>query len=73
MAREGKCVVIVLHDIIQALSTADKIVVLKEGRVMGEDTPENIYDSSILDEIFSVSIKRENGHYYYTEKDDEGI
>ena len=40
---------------------------------MGEDIPENIYDSSILDEIFSVSIKRENGHYYYTEKDDEGI
>lgn len=73
LAGEGKCVVIVLHDIIQALSTADKIVVLKEGRVMGEDTPENIYDSSILDEIFSVSIKRENGHYYYTEKDDEGI
>ena len=71
LAREGKCVVIVLHDIIQALETADNMVVMDEGRVVMEDTPSSVYDSGILEKVFSLRINKESSHYYYSRKDDE--
>ena len=71
LAKEGKCVVIVLHDIIQALETADNMVVMDEGRVVMEDTPSSVYDSGILEKVFSLRINKESSHYYYSRKDDE--
>ena len=71
LAKEGKCVVIVLHDIIQALETADNMVVMDEGRVVMEDTPSSVYDSGILEKVFSLRINKESSHYYYSRKEDE--
>ena len=70
MAKEGKCVIVVLHDIIQALETADKIIVMKEGRVVSEDTPDNIFYSRVLDDVFSITLEKENGRYFYLRKKD---
>ena len=70
LAREGKCVIIVLHDIIQALETADKIIVMKDGRVIKEDVPDNIFSSKVLDDVFSITLEKENCRYFYSRKKD---
>ena len=70
LAREGKCVIIVLHDIIQALETADKIIVMKEGRVIKEDVPDNIFSSKVSDDVFSITLEKENCRYFYSRKKD---
>ncbi|MGN1189809.1 MAG: ABC transporter ATP-binding protein [Candidatus Ornithospirochaeta sp.] len=65
LAREGKCVIVVLHDIIQALETADKIVVMKDGRTVAEDTPDAVYSSGILDSVFDIKIRKDSDYYHY--------
>ena len=57
LAAEGKAVVMVLHDLSQALRTADEVVVLKEGRVVMSGTPEEVYESGKLQEVFRVDVK----------------
>ncbi|MCI6811852.1 MAG: ABC transporter ATP-binding protein [Lachnospiraceae bacterium] len=67
LAREGKAVVIVLHDLTQALRIADKIVVMKEGEILGQGRPEKIVESGILPRVFEVEIEpvkgRKGWHY----------
>ena len=67
LADSGKAVVMVLHDLSQALGIADEIVVLKEGRLVAAGTPEIIYESGILRDVFQVEVKRirlETGWHY---------
>lgn len=68
LAAEGKTVGIVIHDIAMALRMADEIVVLNQGRVAEKGSPEEVYASGILEEVFEVNVKRvdtENGWQYY--------
>lgn len=69
LADQGKAVVLVLHDIAMALRTADHMIVLKKGEVMGSGTPEEIYETGCLDEVFELKVKRVNSEdgwqYYY--------
>ena len=64
LCTEGKSVVMVLHDIPEALETADHMIVLSGGRVMKEDTPEKVFESGVLDEVFNVRVERGDGHYW---------
>ena len=68
LAREGKIVVLVLHDLAMALETADHLVVLSEGRVAAEGDGETVFASGILDAVFGVEVCRvftEDGWKYY--------
>ena len=68
LAGEGKAVVLVLHDLSMALRFADEIAVLSDGRLLGSGSPEEIYDSGILKEVFGVNVCRapsETGWRYY--------
>ncbi len=70
MAQEGKAVVLVLHDLSQALRVADRVIVLSEGCVMANGTPEEVYQSKKLETIFGVKIQRfaaETGWHYVCE------
>ena len=58
LAGEGKGVVLVLHDLSQALRTADTVVLMQDGRVVSVGTPEEIYESGRLQEVFGVQIER---------------
>jgi len=51
----GKTVVMVLHDINQAIMYADHLVVMKEGHILRTGTPEEIVDSHLIQEAFGVS------------------
>lgn len=68
LAKEGKAVVLVLHDLSLALSGADKVAVFCEGEMRCCDTPEKIYERGVLDEVFGVevhSVMTSHGRQYY--------
>lgn len=75
LARAGKHVVMVIHDLSHALETADKIVLMQDGRVVMEGTPEEVYEAGALEDVFRVRVTRveieRNWHYFCSEKSDE--
>lgn len=50
----GIGVVMVLHDLSQALEVSDRIVVIKDGRKYSEGTPEEVITSKMLQEVYNV-------------------
>lgn len=58
LAVEGKAVVMVLHDLTQALQVADKVIVLKEGEIVAQGTANEIFESGSLQKVFHVEIER---------------
>lgn len=68
LAEEGRAVVLVLHDLCQAMRTADEVAVLSGGRLLFSGTPEEVYPLGVLDRVFGISLRRfqtENGWQYY--------
>lgn len=68
LAKEGKAVVLVLHDLSLALGSADRVAVFEEGRLRSCDTPEHIYQSGVLEEVFHVGVhcmETPHGKQYY--------
>lgn len=50
----GIGVVMVLHDLSQALEVSDRIVVIKEGRKYSEGTPDEVITSRMMKEVYDV-------------------
>ena len=48
----NKTIVVVLHDINFAAAYADHIVVMKNGRIINEGTPDKIITKEVLDDVF---------------------
>ncbi len=70
LAAQGKAVVMVLHDLSQALRVADEVYVLREGEICVSGSPEQVYASGKLQEVFGVEIARvetESGWHYLLE------
>ena len=68
LAGEGRAVVLVLHDLSLALEWADRLAVLREGRLAFLDSPEEAYASGVLEEVFGVRLGRtetDRGWRYY--------
>ena len=58
LAREGKAVVMVLHDLTQALQIADKVVVLKAGELIAQGTADEVYETGSLQKAFGIEIEK---------------
>lgn len=69
LCREGKTVVMVLHDLPMALKLADQLAVMQDGKIVSCGSPEEIFDSGCLDAVFRVSVRRvqtADGWQYYS-------
>ena len=56
LAREGKTVVLVLHDLIQAIRLSDQMVVLEDGCVRFRGTGDALLESGLIPQIWGVNI-----------------
>ena len=69
LADSGKAVVMVLHDIALALKTADYMVVMENGKIAAQGTPQDVFKSGVLHKVYKVDIKSvetsEGTQYYY--------
>ena len=75
LAEEGRGVVLALHDLCLALTAADDVAVLGEGRLLALGGPEAIYQSKVLERVMGVRLNRNEGpggRRYFCELPEEG-
>ena len=68
LARSGKTVILVLHDLALALQSADRVLVLSQGQTAADGTPEEVFSSGCLSRVFGVDVCRvhtPDGWQYY--------
>ncbi|AHC14026.1 ABC transporter ATP-binding protein [Salinispira pacifica] len=53
---EGRSIVMVLHDLWQAMRYADHLVVMDEGRIIRQGTPDEIARSGVLESVFRIDL-----------------
>jgi ABC-type enterochelin transport system, ATPase component len=60
----GKTIVVVVHDINFAAAYADRIVALKDGRVVHAGTPDEVMRSDVLEDVFAtpITVRRDGAH-----------
>ncbi len=58
LAQEGRGILLAIHDLCLALRGADRIVVLDEGRVCMDASPEAVWQSGVLSRIFGSRLCR---------------
>lgn len=57
-AKEGHCVVIVLHDLNQAFSLADEIWLLDKGKLRAQGKTSEVVTEELISDVFNVSVRR---------------
>ena len=57
MNAKGKTVVVVLHDLNQACRYCDHLVVLEQGCVVAEGSPDQVMTEALLDDVFDLNAK----------------
>ncbi len=74
LAQGGKTVVLVLHDVLAALSISDKLAVISDGRLLEYGTPAQILSSRVLEQLYDVKISpvetASGTCYYYQAQED---
>ena len=63
----GKTIIMVLHDLNLALEYSDTIILMNQGRIQTEGTPQQVIATGMLDEVFQIKthIFEENGKLFY--------
>ena len=75
LAGEGRAVVLAVHDLCLALTMADDVAVLGEGRLLALGGPEEIFQSKVLERVMGVRLERSagpRGWRYFCELPGEG-
>lgn len=65
LAGQGKTIILVLHDLAQALQYCDAVAVFDHGRMLAFDTPAAIYKQKLLDRIFGIALCKAEDEVYY--------
>lgn len=68
LSKKGRTIILVLHDILLALKLSDRIVALREGKIVMSGTPEEVLKTNMIGQLYDVSVKAhgtENGVQYF--------
>ena len=68
LASDGKCIVNVMHDLALAFRFSDRVILLDKGNILLDGDPREIYNSTIIKDIFGVSLLYENESNTYSLK-----
>ena len=70
LCREGRSVILVLHELSLALEYTDSLLLMERGRLVAAGSPEEVYRSGKIQRIFSIDVRRtsDNKYLFYTEK-----
>lgn len=74
--QKNACLVVALHDINLALRYSDRVIVLKDGKIYDQGSPESVITEKMIRDVYDVKAKiiDEDGHPYihlYDEESDE--
>ncbi|WP_122620409.1 heme ABC transporter ATP-binding protein [Streptomyces sp. Tu 4128] len=56
-ARAGDAVVVVLHDLALAAAYADRVAILRAGRIAAEGPPAEVFDEDLLSEVYDQPVE----------------
>lgn len=56
----GKTIIVVLHDIVQAFSISDKIILMKDGEIIDYGSPEDVCQNGKVKDVFGFDIERDD-------------
>lgn len=65
---EGHTLILVLHDLNQALQISDRLIIMKDRKIAAAGTPEECLQQHILEEVFETTCKcfsDSDGKYYF--------
>ena len=68
LKEQGKTIILVLHDLAQALRISDTLVIMQDRKIAGTGTPEECLGQHIIDDVFNVHLKSfsdDDGCYYF--------
>lgn len=66
LCAEGRGVAVVMHDLALALECADEILLLRDGALVSRGSPEAVYKSGAIEDVFRVRVRRaEDGKYLF--------
>ncbi len=65
LADDGRGIVAVMHDLPLAFQFSDMVMVMDQGRIFAHQTPGEVCESGLVEQIFGVRIRREGDTYYY--------
>ncbi|WP_353474315.1 ATP-binding cassette domain-containing protein [Salipiger sp. H15] len=57
LAEEGRTCVVVLHDIAQAARYADRLVVMKSGKIVASGAPEAVLTAGLVREVYDLPVE----------------
>lgn len=63
---QGKTIVMVLHDLGLALQYSSRVALLQKGRLAACGTPQALYESGRIEEVFGVQPHRAGESYWFT-------
>lgn len=75
LSREGALAIVSTHNIQDAMNWADRIILLEDGRIKADGTPDEIATSGILSDFYSMPVKliRAEGRYLCTWEDEDVV
>ena len=66
LKERDKTILLVLHDLAHALRYSDRVVLMQDGRMAAQGTPETVLKGGKLDEVFGICTHAAAEGYWFT-------